>query len=178
MKGFYRSYFHIGGLGFKFARISFNDGNPFIGFLTSCIMNWLEYKRYRYYCLRVPMRQWGRKWQYKGKDVIFCPVYFSCGLFSIVKHLDKKVTDKTLMKWVDMDLEKLKLYDDYKHYKSLKPNQRFEDYLNYKTNWMCQDIKADNFRVDSVTGELYCIDYGYFTLGNTHSQCACLIDYQ
>lgn len=33
-KGFYRSYFHIGKLGFKFARISFNDANPFIGYLV------------------------------------------------------------------------------------------------------------------------------------------------
>ena len=178
MKGFYRGYFHIGSLGFKYARISFNDGNPFIGFLTSCIMNVLEYKRYKYYCCGKSYRQWGRKLKYEDVKHIFCPAYFTCGLFNIVKHLDKEVSDKTLMEWVNLDIECRTIYDEYKHFKKLKPNQRVEDYLNYKTRWMCQDIKADNFRVDSETGELYCIDYGYFTLGNTHAQCACLIDYQ
>ena len=169
-KGFYRGYFHIGRIGFKFARISFNDGNPFLGFMTSIIMNVLERKRYRYYCCGKTYRQWGRKWKYNGEiKPIFCPTYFTCGLFNIVKHLKTPAT-----------VEDLDAYTRY-HYKDKKIKkhatmQQIEEQLDRDTRWLCRDIKADNFRFDEY-GNLKCIDYGHFTLGNTHAQCACLIDY-
>lgn len=172
-KGFYRSYFHIGSIGFKVARISFNDGNPFIGFIISCIMNYLEWKRYRYYCKGKKFRQWGRKWRHEGEKPMFCPVYFSCGLFSIVKHLDKKITAVELLNWVKSDMKSNKIT-----YGKLKNYEKLDEHLNHKTLWMCRDIKEDNFRIDSKTGKIYCIDYAYFTIGNTHAQCACLIDYK
>ena len=97
MKGFYRSYFHIGRIGFKFAKINFQNANPFMTYLVACIMNQLEWKRYRYYVKGKSFRQWDKKWKYDGITPILCPVYFSCGIFSIVKHLPKKVTWKELV---------------------------------------------------------------------------------
>lgn len=170
MKGFYRSYFHIGRLGFKFARISFNDANPFIGFLTACIMNVLERKRYKYYCCGKRYRQWGRWWKYEGTKPILCPTYFTCGLFNIVKHLDIDANEISLEAYYFHQLK------DKKHY--TYKWEDIEQYLMKQTKWMCfQDVKSENFRFDNK-GNLYCIDYGDFTLGNSHSQCACLIDYQ
>lgn len=168
-KGFYRSYFNIGKIGFKFARINFNDANPFIGFLTACIMNVLERKRYKYYCCGKRYRQWGRWWKYEGEKPIFCPTYFTCGIFNIVKHLD-----------IDANEINTEYYYFCKTNKLCTGGIRedLEKYLNEKTNWMCwNDIKCENFKFDNK-GNLYCIDYGDFTLGNTHSQCACLIDYK
>lgn len=167
MKGFYRSYFHIGSIGFKFARISFQDANPFIAFIVACIINQLEWKRYRYYVKGKPFRQWGRKWKYDGITPIFCPVYFSCGVFSIVKHLPKEVTWKELIK-------ESKFFDKKK---TLTEQKRVEEFLSTFTAWLVNDLKPENFRQDK-NGNLYCIDYGDFTLGNTHAQCACLIDYK
>lgn len=170
-KGFYRSYFHIGKLGFKFARINFNDGNPIIGFFTSCIMNVLERKRYKYYCCGKRYRQWGRWWKYEGEKPILCPTYFTCGLFNIVKHLDVDANETSLEACYFHQLENKKQHYTYKW-------ENIEQYLMKQTHWMCvQDVKPDNFKFDK-DGHLYCIDYGDFTLGNTHAQCACLIDYQ
>jgi len=166
-KGFYRAYFHIGRIGFKIARISFQDANPFIGFLVACIMNQLEWKRYRYYCKGKSFRQWGRKWKYEGITPIFCPVYFSCGLFSIVKHLPGEVTDKDMVEYSKL-FEKNKKIPEYK---------RVEEFFNLWTRYLVTDIKPDNFRKDK-DGNLYCIDFGDFITGNLHSNSACLIDYQ
>ena len=90
-KGFYRYYFHIGRIGIKLPRLKLDDANPILGFLCSCIMNILEYKRYRYYCKGKSYKQWNKIWKYEGDKPCFCPIYFSCGLFSIVKHLPYEV---------------------------------------------------------------------------------------
>ena len=86
-KGFYRYYFHIGQIGIKLPRLRLDNANPILGFLCGCIMNVLEYKRYRYYCKGKSYTQWNKIWKYEGDKPCFCPTYFSCGLFSIVKHL-------------------------------------------------------------------------------------------
>jgi hypothetical protein len=166
-KGFYRSYFHIGSIGFKFARISFQDANPFIAFTVACIMNQLEWKRYRYYVKGKSFRQWGRKWKYDGITPIFCPVYFSCGIFSIVKHLPKEVTWEELIK-------EAKVFDKKK---KLTEQKRVEEFLSTFTAWLVNDLKPENFRRDK-NGNLYCIDYGEFVCGNLFRQSACLIDYK
>lgn len=169
-KGFYRCYFHIGRFGFKIARINFNDANPFIGFLTACIMNVLEYKRYKYYCCGKSYRQWGRKWKYEGVKPIFCPTYFSCGIFNIVKHLPTTAVMDDLVWFAHIHREDKR--------RRIKTKEDVEVVINRKTLWMCcNDIKPENFRFDD-NWVLYAIDYGDFTLGNTHAQCACLIDYK
>lgn len=168
-KGFYRSYFHIGRIGFKFAKLNFRNGNPFIGFFIGCIMNQLEWKRYRYYVKDKSFRQWGRKWKYEGDITpIFCPIYFSCGIFSIVKHLPKEVT------WEEM-LYLAKLYTKDKR---LKDYQKVDKFFNTFTLFLIQsDIKPENFRRDR-DGNLYCIDYGDFYCGNLSRNCGALIDYK
>lgn len=168
-KGVYRSYFHIGSIGFKIAKLNFSNGNPFLGFLTGCIMNVLERKRYRYYCKGKSYKQYGRKWKYDGDITpIFCPTYFSCGLFSIVKHLPIEMT------WDDM----LKYSKLYKKDLNLKEYERIDAFFNIFTLYLVQsDINPKNFRKDKH-GNLYCIDYGDFYCGNLSRNCVCLIDYK
>jgi len=169
-KGFYRFYFHIGDIGFKIAKFNIKNGNPFIGFIISCVMNILEWKRYRYYCKGKSYRQWGRKWKYNsdGLTPIFCPTYFSCGLFSIVKHLPKEVTYE----------EMLKLAKEFVKDKDLKDYQKIDCFFNKFTLFLIQsDINPKNFRKDK-NGNLYCIDYGDFYCGNLSRNCVALIDYE
>ena len=164
--GFYRRYFHIGRIGFKFARVNHQNGNPIIGYIISCIMNQLEWKRYRYYCKGRKFKQWGHYWRYKGEKPIFCPVYFSCGIFSIVNHIPNPVTEGELQQEAE------------KHIKT-KQNaiEKLDTYICRKTVWLVNDIKAENFRRDK-DGILYCIDYGEFTCSNLYRQSAVLIDYE
>lgn len=166
-KGFYRSYFHIGNIGFKVAKINFDNANPFIAFFISCIMNILERKRYRYYCKGKTYRQWSRKWKYEGDITpIFCPVYFSCGLFSIVKHLPKEVN------WDDM----LKLAKAYSN--AERDYEKIDDFFNTWTLYLVQsDVNPKNFRKDK-NDNIYCIDYGDFYCGNLSRNCVALIDYK
>jgi len=74
-KGAYRYYFHIFGIGIKIARINLNNDNVIAAFLASIIMNILEYKRYKHYKINL------------------AKVYFSCGLFNIVKHYEQATSD-------------------------------------------------------------------------------------
>jgi len=168
-KGFYRFYFHVGKIGFKFAKINFKNANPFIGFLIGCIMNLLERKRYKYYCKGKSFRQWGRKWKYDGDITpIFCPTYFSCGLFSIVKHLPAEVTYE----------EMLYLAKIYVKDKKLKDFQKIDEFFNKFTLYFVNtDINPKNFRKDKK-GNLYCIDYGDFYCGNLSRHCVALIDFK
>ena len=169
MKGTYRSYFHIGNIGFKIAKLNFENGNPFIGFFLGCIMNSLEWKRYRYYCKGKSFRQWGKKWKYDGDITpIFCPTYFSCGLFSIVKHLPTEITWKDMLKYSRL----------YKKDSDLKEYERIDAFFNTFTLYLIQsDINPKNFRKDKQ-GNLYCIDYGDFYCGNLSRSCGALIDYK
>lgn len=166
-KGFYRSYFHIGSIGFKFSKINFRNANPFMTYLIGCIMNQLEWKRYRYYVKGKSFRQWGRKWKYDGITPILCPVYFSCGIFSIVKHLPKPVT------WKELVNESKICHKD----KEISDIERVESFIGTFTAWLVRDIKEENFRRDK-NGGLYCIDYGEFQCGNVYRQSVCLIDYK
>lgn len=168
-KGFYRSYFHIGNIGFKVAKINFSNANPFVTFFISCIMNVLERKRYRYYCLGKTYRQWGRKWEYEGDKPIFCPTYFTCGLFNIVKHIPNKITEE--------DFNLLAKSYKGKDYKKMSVNDKLDKILWKETAYLVNDIKLDNFRKDK-NGKMYCIDYGEFQCGNIYRQSVCLIDYK
>lgn len=94
MSGAYRGYFHIGKIGIKYAKLDWNCPNTFTSFLVSIIMNILEYKRYKYYVLRKPMKQWGTIWKYKGENCPLCPVHFSFGLFNIVSHCEETKNKK------------------------------------------------------------------------------------
>lgn len=169
MKGFYRGYFHIGKIGFKFAKINFSNANPFLTFMISCIMNVLERKRYRYYCLGKVYRQWGRKWEYVDYKPIFCPTYFTCGLFNIVKHLPNKITEE--------DFNNLAKSYKGEDSKKLSVNDKLDKMLWKETAYLVNDIKLDNFRKDE-DGKMYCIDYGEFQCGNVYRQSVCLIDYK
>jgi len=166
-RGCYRFYFHIGNLGFKIPRICFYNANPFCGFLCGCIMNMLEWKRYRYYVKGKKFKQWGNKWQYNGVKPIFCPVYFSCGLLSIVKHIPYKVSYEDKIRYVKKQIRKNKNIQTY-----------IDKVFDEKTAYLCnKDMKEENFRKDD-NGKIYCIDYGDFTLGNHNRTCGCLIDYK
>lgn len=169
MKGVYRLYFHIGPIGFKFAKLNFSNGNPFLGFFAGCIMNMLERKRYKYYCKGKTYRQWGKKWKYdNGLTPIFCPTYFSCGLFNIVKHLPNEIT------WDEM----LKLAKMCEKHKNLKDYEKIDAFFNEFTLYLAQsDVNPKNFRKDKQ-GNIYCIDYGDFYCGNLSRNCVCLIDYK
>lgn len=71
-KGSYRIYFNIGKIGFKIPRINFNTQNSLLCFLTSIIMNLLEYKRYKHY----------------KKLLHLCPVYLTLGIINVVRHCE------------------------------------------------------------------------------------------
>lgn len=156
-KGVYRYYFHIGPIGIKVPRYNRYYGNPLLGFLTAIVMNVLERKRYKYYVLHKKMKQWGHKWQNSNNDVRFCPCYFTCGLFSIYKHLPNKCT------WEDM-VKEAKISD-------------VEGFWEEKTMWVTKDIKERNFRKDK-TGKIYCIDYGDFVINTTRHDSVINIDYK
>ena len=100
---------------------------------------------------------------------IFCPIYFSCGLFSIVKHLPVETTED------DFNL----LAKSYrgKDCKKITLNDKLEKILWKETAYLVNDIKLDNFRKDK-DGKMYCIDYGEFQCGNIYRRSVCLIDYK
>lgn len=135
-------------------------------------MNVLERKRYRYYCLGKTYKQWGNKWKHDGITPMFCPTYFTCGLFNVVKHLPKTVSYTEMVKIA-------KTYTKgNKKYKGLRDYQLIDAFFNIFTLYLVQsDIKEDNFRRDE-NGILYCIDYGDFYCGNLSNCCGALIDYK
>lgn len=156
-KGAYRNYFHVGSIGIKFPRYNSYNANPILGFITGMMMNILERKRYKYYVLHKPIKQWGRLWKAQITDIRFCPCYFSCGLFSIYKHLPYKCT------WKDLQ--------DYAKISDV------EGFYEEKTHWVTKDIKEQNFRKDKE-GKIYCIDYGDFVI-NTYTHNGILnVDYK
>lgn len=166
-KGFYRYYFHIGRIGIKLPRIRLDSANPILGFFCSCIMNILEYKRYRYYCKGKSYIQWNKIWKYKGNKPCFCPVYFSCGLFSITKYLPHEVSYEELINQAKIYIKDV--LDDI---------EVMDMYWNRETLYLARaDIKNDNFRKDE-TGRIFCIDYGDFYLGNLSRNCVAFIDYK
>lgn len=156
-KGVYRYYISIGNFGIKIPRYDFNNGNSLLGFISGIMMNLLERKRYKYFILNHKMKQWGNVWQNRTKDLCFCPCYFSCGLFSIYKHLRYECT------WADL-IENSNKSD-------------FEEFWKEKTNWLVSDLKDVNFRKD-VDGKIYCIDYGDFVLSTHRNDSVINIDYR
>lgn len=160
-KGCFRCYFHIGKLGFKVPRFNSYNGNPFLGFLCGIIMNILERKRYRYYVLRKPIKQWGKMWKYSGDIPCLCPCYLSIfGLLNVCEHLPKALDWEELSRYGEcvLDID--------------------EDYLNRSTAYLLvNDIKPENFRTNEV-GNLYCVDYGDFKIGNMRRTGILNIDYK
>lgn len=156
-KGAYRTYFHIGSIGIKIPRYEGYYANPMLSFMTGIIMNVLERKRYKYYVLHKEIRQWGMKWKSSHDDVRFCPCYFTCGLFSIYKHLPKECT------WDDLAKE-AKISD-------------VEGFWQEKTMWVTNDIKDRNFRKDKQ-GKIYCVDYGDFVINTVRHDSVINLDYK
>lgn len=156
--GQYRSYFHIGPIGIKFAKISFTNTNILATFLASVIMNLLERKRYKYYVLKKPMKQWNSEWRYLNEELALCPTYFSCGLFNIVKHLPYEITYEDLKtKNVILDID--------------------ERYWDEKTGYLLDEIVPKHFRKDK-NGNIFAIDYGYFQVTGYRNVNVSLIDYK
>lgn len=159
-KGHYRIYFHINKFGFKIPRFDTYNANPFLSFFCGIIMNILERKRYKYYVLKKPMKQWKHQWKYSGDIPCLCPCYFSFfGLFNIYKHLPNSLNWEGLSKYGEciMDID--------------------ENYLRRSTAYLINDIKPENFRTN-VVGNLYCIDYGDFNLLRFDRNNVSLIDYK
>ncbi len=153
--GTYRYYFHVGNIGFKFPRIDLRKttNNKFCVFLCGIICNILERKRYKYYVLKKPIKYNGKKIIYKGVKPILVPVYFSCGLFSIVKHIPFEINKDWFYK-------------------------KKENYWWKKTAYLClNDSKPENFRKDKLS-KIYCIDYGEFVLGACTRSSVGYIDYK
>lgn len=175
-KGAYRTYFHIGRIGFKFPRFRFvYAANPILNFLCGVICNILEYKRYRYYVLGKSYYQWGRKWKFECSKEICSEVpalgkvYWSCGLFSIVKHYPIGPTQEEWEKYIFKD----------------DTCEERESFLWKRTCYLqLNDAdKFDNWRyIDSNGREdkhnLICIDYGDFTLGAFYRTTVSSIDYK
>lgn len=134
--GVFRTYIHFGKIGIKIVKFNPKYTNAFCAFLCGIIMNILERRRYKYYVLKKKMNQWGRTWQTSFKEVRLAPCYFSCGLFSIYKHLNKEIT------WSEYDSE-------------IKDNEIFA-YLN-------NDHKLENYRRDE-DNKIYLVDYGDFNI--------------
>ena len=160
-KGAYRYYFHIGKFGFKLPRYNKQNGNPFLGFLCGIIMNVLERKRYKYYVLRKKVKQWGHEWKYEGYTPCLCPCYFSFfGLLNIYKHLP-----------ISLDWDRLSKYGE-------RIKDIDEEYLWRSTAYLViNDLKPENFMTNE-TGNLYCVDYGDFSLGGYNRTCVLDIDYK
>lgn len=157
--GAYRVYFHLGKFGFKFARYSVFNGNSFLAFLCGIIQNVLEYRRYRYYVLKKPYVQGNRIWQYREDTPSLNKVYFTCGLFNIVEHLPGKCN------WKDFTTERVT--DDVD-----------EKYWNEKTAYLLvEDVVPKNFRKDKY-GNIYCVDYGDFSLTGYNRTRIGYIDYK
>ena len=156
-RGVYRYYFRLGKYGIKFPRYSSYHGNPFLGFLCGIIMNVLERKHYKYYVLHKKMKQWTMTWKSNAKDIRFCPCYFTCGLFSIYKHLPCECTWKDLSNYARIS--------------------DVEGYWQEKTNWVTNDLKEDNFRKDE-DNNIYCVDYGDFVINTNRHDSVINIDYR
>lgn len=157
-KGQYRGYFHIGPIGIKFAKFKWSYTNTIATFFAGIIMNLLERKRYKYYVLRKPMWQWNRKWYYLDEELALCPVYFSCGLFNIVKHLPGEVT-----------------YEDLKTKNVISDID--ERYWDERTGYLLDEIVPKHFRKDEK-GNILAIDYGYFQVTGYRNVNVSLIDYK
>lgn len=146
--GAFRNYFHIGPIGFKIPRYHGGNCNPWMVFFCGWMMNLLERKRYRYYVKGKAYRQWGRYWKREPNDeLILNPTYFSCGLFSVVRHCPTSI-DKDWFYGV---------YDE-------REGSDAKSELYKQTAHLCiMDDKPDSFRINKE-GKMVCVDYGEFTL--------------
>lgn len=164
-RGCFRIYFKIPFInyGIKFARlVSWKEGNALPRFFTGITMNFLERARYRWYTKFERMWHWGRHIkinEFHGKAITrferlkLCPTYFSCGLFSIVKHLE-----------TDFDPVEYGLKAIWKNgqFDSSDPNH---ERINRRTGYFTQDdFKIQNFGVDKKERKWYLLDYGNFVL--------------
>jgi hypothetical protein len=153
-RGAFRIYFHIPftKLGIKIASFGdSDDANRVCIFLTAMVMNILERKRYKYYVLRKPMKQWGRIWKTREEEPLwFNPTYFTCGLFNIVHHCDRIYSEDNVI-----DTE--------------------ED-LDDKTGYLVDDTHPQNFA--KTDDHPLCIDYGDFNISRFNCMNVRLIDYQ
>lgn len=147
-RGAFRIYFHIGSIGVKIPRYCRTNGNPWMVFVCGWMMNLLERKRYKYYVKGKKYKQWGWLWKYDGKEeLILNPTYFSCGLFSLVRHCPAPVKED----WF------YSVYDE-RNYCDAKSQ------LYKQTAHLCiMDDKPDSFRLNKE-GKMVCVDYGEFTL--------------
>lgn len=146
--GTFRNYLKIPftSLGIKVARLNFNKqqmDSTVCVFLSGIIMNLLEYKRYRYYSLGKRYVVFGKKqniFQFRECTSLadfLNPVYFTCGLFSIVKHQSIFATSEQCNEL------------------------RESDFKHKVARFCCEgDIKNANIAVDK--GHYVFIDYGEF----------------
>jgi hypothetical protein len=147
-RGAFRVYFHIGPIGIKLPRYCRTNGNPWLVFICGCMMNFLERKRYKYYVKGKAYKQWGTKWRFKKTTpLILNPTYFSCGLFSIVRHCPTPI-DKN---WF------YSVYDE-------RMGGEAKSHLYKQTAHLCiMDDKPESFMINKE-GKMVCVDYGEFTL--------------
>lgn len=149
-RGAFRLYFHIGPVGFKIPRYSRQNANPWMVFFCGWMMNILERKRYRYYCKGKKYKQWNKKWKFEpieNIELILNPTYFSCGLFSIVRHCPVSVKED----WF------YSVYDE-------RMGSDAKSELYKQTAYLCiMDDKPDSFRFNK-DGKMVCVDYGEFSL--------------
>jgi len=167
-KGCYRYYFKLPfvNIGIKFVRIeSPKEGSFFEKILAGIIMNLKERARYKYYVLKKPMWNWGKKWYwgvYPHKDessLAFNPTYFSCGIFNIVKHQPKVLKNPS------------KTDNDYiSDNELIKKLRKWTGYIVY------HDLKYSNFAIDE-NNKYVAIDYGDFKVEGYNNDNVGNIDY-
>lgn len=170
--GSYRVYFRLGRFGIKIAKLDFSVTNTLAVFFTGIVMNLLERKRYLYYGLRKPMKQWGRIWKYQGDPIALNPTYFSCGLFNIVRHAEpwSSCKDwKVLYKGAWIDPESVEGVD-------LKVYQE----LHSKVFGCMVEVHAEAHSNLGIWGgnKLVALDYGDFNVDRYNSTRVSLIDYK
>ena len=95
-------------------------------------------------------KQWNKKWKFEpieNIELILNPTYFSCGLFSIVRHCPTSVKED----WF------YGIYDE-------RMGSSAKSELYKQTAYLCiMDDKPDSFRINK-NGKMVCVDYGEFTL--------------
>jgi hypothetical protein len=175
-RGAYRFYFHIPftRLGIKIASFGDkDDANRVCIFFTAIVMNILERKRYQYYVLKKPMKQWGRIWTCRDREEIwFNPTYFTCGLFNIVHHCSEIFPkDETDGPTDEPDVVTADS-ENVVHYEPTIDRPELQEHTGY----MVDDLHNTNFAKSDK--HPLCIDYGDFNISRFNNMNVRLIDYR
>jgi hypothetical protein len=136
---------------FSFKEFGFR--NWFCTLLCGIIMNIKEKVRFDYYNSHKTIRQWNNDWVWNKKTYRFCPIYFSCGLFNIVRHA--KIYSKDVFEKLDRE-ELLK-----------------------ETGYLVE-ISCSNFGVcNTIHGyHRVAVDYGDFDINSFNSRRVMYTDYK